>query len=185
MRTRRRHISAHTGKLEFEYERLSERAKVGDDRAIYVITREQIEGHDIATLLGTFSPSNDPESLRKMRGNVIIAVDGYRERPESLCAIPEVRSYFQQAHRWLQCWTFFSDLQSHSLAMIACCLMDNTKIAQREDQLVLTMKVRELDAIRRSCQPTEAYLHSQAGIRKPAEDARSKAVSFYLQLLDR
>ncbi len=103
-----------------------------------------------------------------MLGKVIFAVDGYDERPESLCAIPEVRAYLRQCHRWQPCWTFFSDLESDSLAMAACCLMDNVTITQRADQLLATMRLRELAAFLRSCQPTGASLHARAGIRKPA-----------------
>lgn len=177
MKTHKRLMDARTGKLGFEFEELTARARAGDERAVYAITREQIEQRDIMEFLGTFSPQTDPTTLRGMLGKVTFAVDGYDERPEPLCAIPEARAYFRQCHRWMPCWTFFSDLESDSLAMVACCLMNNAAITQRADHLVATMRLRELAAFLRSCQPTDAYIHELADIRKPQQEARFAAIS--------
>ncbi len=60
MKTHKRLMDARTGKLGFEFEELTARARAGDERAVYAITREQIEQHDIMEFLGTFSPRTIP-----------------------------------------------------------------------------------------------------------------------------
>ncbi len=175
-------MDARTGKLGFEIEQLTARARAGDERAVYAITREQIEQHDIMGFLGTFTYQNNPSTMRRMLGKVVFAVDGYDETSESLCAIPEVRAYFRQCHRWQPCWTFFSDLESDSLAMIASSLMPNVATVQHKGKLVVTATQSELIAFHETCIPISGFLSSQIKYSARGMQNRRRAIADYLQI---
>lgn len=183
---RKRVVHLATAKKNHEVDRLA-RGPQAREKVVYVITREEIESHDILRLLTTFGASNDPEDLRRLRGRVVYTVDGYDDTSESVCEIEEVRRYFRQIDRWWQGWTFFSDLESDCLAMVASCLLPHITVARHAAHATMEITARQEDLITffENGLPLAAYLHTRAGIDKFAGMKMLQAVSYYLDLPDR
>lgn len=186
MNTRKHLISAHTGKLNFELARMTAKAEPGEGRAIYTVTRREIEQRDVSTFLGTFSPDRPRSELQKMLGKVVFTVAGYDDEDEPLCAIPDVRAFYTLCHHWWPCWNYFADLDSQSLKMIASSILPNISIVQSTErqELEVTLRHKELISFFESGLPSSALLHTRAGISKLTGMKLLQGVSYYLQLPD-
>lgn len=97
---------------------------------LYVTTQEEIERCDLSRYMENFGPQISTERMRLFQGRVLWTIHGYEANPRPLCAIPEVRKFYAEAHRRWPVWLFFSDLQSACLQVVARSIIANDTTAK-------------------------------------------------------
>ena len=183
---RRRKFAVAAGKANFELGRYTSGKVKTQDATLIVISREEVESCDLTRFLGSCSPKHQDHRLTKLQGKVLFTVDGFDDEPVPLCTIPSVRNFYRLCHSRWPCWSFFGDLESDCLAMVAACVVPNLALLQRPRRKVeVTMLQPDLISFFEDCLPAAAYLHSRLNIDKFAGTELLQRVSYYLQLPDR
>ncbi|CAN5360464.1 hypothetical protein BH09VER1_BH09VER1_53200 [soil metagenome] len=183
---RKRKFAVAAGKANFELSRFTSGKVKTKDTTLVVISREEVENCDLTRFLGCCSPNHQDDRLAKLQGRVLFAIDGFDNEPEPLCTIPCVRNFYRLCHSRWPCWSFFGDLESDCLAMVAACVVPNLALVQRPRRKVeVTMLQPDLISFFEDCLPAAAYLHSRLGIEKFVGAKLLQRVSYYLQLPDR
>ena len=182
---RKRKFAVATGKANFELSRYTSGKVKTQDTTLLVISRKEVETCDLSRFLGSCSPKHQDHRLASLHGKVRFTIDGYDNDPEPLCAIPSVRNFYRLCHERWPCWSFFADLESECLGMIAACVVPNVSLVQRPRRKVeVTMLQPDLITFFEFCLPAAAYLHSRLGIDKFDGMKLLQRVSYYLQLPD-
>lgn len=182
---RKRKFAVASGKANFELNRYASGKVKTQDTTLIVISREEVEACDLTRFLGSCSPNHQDHRLAKLQGKVRFTIDGFDDEPEPLCTIPSVRNFYRLCHSRWPCWSFFSDLESDCLAMVAACVVPNLSLVQRPRRKVeVTMLQPDLISFFEDCLPAAAYLHSRLCIDKYAGAKLLQCVSYYLQLPD-
>jgi len=182
---RKRKFAVAAGKANFELSLYTAGKVKTQDTSLIVISRAEVEACDLTRFLGSCSPKHQDHRLAQLHGKVRFAIDGFDNEPEPLCTIPSVRRFYRLCHARWPCWSFFSDLESDCLAMIAACVVPNLSLVQRPHRKVeVTMLQPDLISFFEDCLPAAAYLHSRLGIDKFAGGKLLQRVSYYLQLPD-
>lgn len=182
---RKRKFAVASGKANFELNRYTSGKVKTQDTTLIVISREEVENCDLTRFLGSCSPKHQDHRLAQLHGKVRFTLDGFDDESEPLCTIPSVRKFYRLCHDRWPCWSFFADLDSDCLGMIAACIVPNLSLVQRPRRKVeVTMLQADLISFFESCLPAAAYLHSRLGIEKYAGAKLLQRVAYYLQLPD-
>jgi hypothetical protein len=182
---RKRKFAVASGKANFELNRYTSGNVKTQDTTLIVISREEVETCDLTRFLGSCSPKHQDHRLAQLHGKVRFTLDGFDDESEPLCTIPSVRKFYRLCHDRWPCWSFFADLDSDCLGMIAACIVPNLSLVQRPRRKVeVTMLESDLMSFFESCLPAAAYLHSRLGIDKHAGAKLLQRVYHYLQLPD-
>ncbi len=94
-------------------------------RAIIHIRRRDIVAGDIrpvVRLLGELTAT--PNDWRRLRGQVLFAIDGWNTDPREIFEIPEVRAYWAKLDRAFPAWSYFVVPGALLRAFLFCLLQD-------------------------------------------------------------
>lgn len=183
---RKRRFAAATGKANYELSRYTAGKIKTRDTTLVVLSREEVENGDITRFLGNCSPKQQDHRLAQLQGKMKFAIDGFDDDPAPLCTISSVREFYKLCHERWPCWSFFAELESECLGMIAACIVPNLALVQRSRRKVeLTMLQPDLISFFEACLPAAAYLHSRLGIDPSKGVLLLQRVSKYLQLSER
>jgi len=181
-------MDSATGKANAELFRMLHPKKKGkhftDGGIFFVISREEIENGDISRIIGDHGPQVTKKKLRQLQNRVHFTVDGYDDDPRELFEIPEVREYYLLAHRIWGGWSYFADIRSDCLKMVACCLLNNLTAIKRDGDQCLNVRVRqdELLAWFVECLQTAAIIHARVGLTPKAGVNQLQGVANYLEI---
>ncbi len=90
---------------------------------VLMISRRQVEQHDIASLLDELKPLlAKREDTWLYRGQMSLTVDGYNHDPRELVEIPEVRSLLRAFERAWPYWAFFFNHVDDSIKILGSCV---------------------------------------------------------------
>lgn len=164
---RTRKIAAGSGKANYELSRFTAGKSKTRDITLIVISREEVENVDLTRFLGSCSPKHQDHRLAMLHGKVRFTIDGFDEDSSPLCIIPSVRNFYQLCHARWPAWSFFADLHSDCLAMIAACVVPRLICVERPRRKVeLTTIQHDLVTFFEDGLPTVSYLHSRLCIDK-------------------
>ena len=87
-----------------------------------VISRRQVEQHDLASLLKALKVfTATREDAWRYRGQMSLSVDGYNDDPRDLVDIPEVRSLLKGLTTQWPYWGFFFNQVDDSIRLLGSC----------------------------------------------------------------
>lgn len=180
---RTRKIAAGTGKANYELSRFAAGKGKTKDITLIVISRDEVENGDLTRFLGSCSPKHQDHRLAMLHGKVRFTIDGFDDDLAPLCIIPSVRNFFRFCHERWPCWSFFADLESDCLAMIAACVVPHLICVQRPRHKVeVTTIQHDLVAFFEDGLPAVSYLHSRLCIDKKSGAELLHRVYRYLEI---
>lgn len=147
---------------------------------LYVTTKEEIESGDISRLLSTFSLERQKAELRPLCGRIHFTVGGYDHVEEELFEIPEVRSFFGQAHQAWPSWLFGADISSDCLRAVAFASIPNLSVRRTNGAVHVQCKETDLIKFFAASLPTVALLHLRVGVPKRMGLQHLQGVAAYL-----
>lgn len=88
-----------------------------------MISRRQVEQHDVASLLDELKPLlATREDVWLYRGQMSLTVDGYNHDPRELVDIPEVRSLLRAFELVWPYWAYFFNQVDDSIKILGSCV---------------------------------------------------------------
>ena len=147
---------------------------------LYVTTKEEIESRDISRLLSTFSLKRQKAELRQLCGCIHFTVGGYDTVEEELFEIPEVRSYFSQAHQAWPSWFFGADVSTDCLRAVAFASIPNLLVRRCNGSVQVQCKESDLVEFFSDSLPATALLHRRVGVTKRIGLQHLRGIATYL-----
>ncbi|PTX94093.1 hypothetical protein DB345_21280 [Spartobacteria bacterium LR76] len=149
---------------------------------MYVITQEEIVAKDIDRFLANFGPTVTKKRLSQIAGRISFTVHGYEDRAEELFEIPEVREYFQLAHKCWPCWLFAADIRTACLHAITLCVVPNLDIVRASATGINQIQVPNIDLKGFFSQSllVTAIMDVRAGITRSQAAKRIKVLAEHL-----
>jgi len=147
---------------------------------LYVTTKEEIESGDISRLLSTFSLRRQKAELRPLCGSIHFTVGGYDNVEDELFELPQVRSYFAQAHQAWPSWLFGADISSDCLRAVAFASVPNLIVRRANGAVHVQCREADLLEFFSASLPTVALLHLRVGVPKRIGFKYLKGVAAYL-----
>ena len=153
-----------------------------DPGIMYMITREEIEASDYTRFLADFGPAVGKERLCQIAGRVSFTVQGYEDREEEIFEIPEIREYFQLAHKRWPCWLFAADVRTACLHAITLCVLQKIDIIRAPGTGInqVQSSLEDLKAFFEESLRVTAIMDSRAGISRKLGAKRIEALAEYL-----
>jgi len=182
---RKRLLAVSAGKANYELQQLTKaKGKTKVHLLVHVTTREEIEKCDMRRFVHDFRPTLELQRLVDLQRKVLFTVHGYDEVDEPLFAIPSVRKYYAKCHEVWPCWSYFSELRSDCLAVIAACVTPNLSIVRhrRRKKVEVAQTQAELIEFFEYGLSVAALLHHKASIGKQQGMMLLRDVSYYLRL---
>lgn len=192
---KRHAIYTGIAKTEVELQRLREvlatRARKRSDTAkatnpgiLYVIMRKEIETGDLRRFLANFGPLVEKDRLRQIAGSISFTVHGYDDREEEIFEIPEVRAYFQAAHRRWPCWLFTADIRTACLHAVILSILPTVNIIRAPAQGINQAQAsyKHLKTFFMDSLVASSVMEVKAGISANRSEKRIEALAEYLGL---
>lgn len=189
---KRHAIYTGIAKTEVELQRLREvlatrarkRSKATNPGILYVIMRKEIETGDLRRFLANFGPQVENDRLRQIAGNISFTVHGYEDSEEEIFEIPEVRAYFQAAHRRWPCWLFTADVRTACLHAVILSILPNLNIIRAPAQGINQAQAscKHLKTFFMDSLVASALMEVKAGISANRSEKRIEALAEYLGL---
>lgn len=147
---------------------------------LYVTTRGEIESGDISRLLTTFSLKHTRAKLRPLCGRIHFTVGGFDNVEDELFEIPQVRSFFTQAHQAWPSWLFGADISSDCLRAIAFASIPNLIVRRTNGAVHVQCNEADLVEFFSDSLPAAALLHRRVGVPKKMGLQHMRCIAAYL-----
>ena len=120
-----------------------------NDLICYQFSRDRVEAGDAKDFLSRFGKFRVPvgKQLQGMMTSLALIIEGYDDDPREICAIPEVRAFYQQLWQRWPYWLYFCNLDTENLMMMVMCCLDSLDALKVQGQPQVQVQINPLEVV--------------------------------------